>query len=344
MFFEQPYELQWLFILPVFILIYTFRFQVRKKRIKKWLGSQSTFLRSSISEKKRFFKVILRLCVLALLVLALARPQGLGEKMETQDRGVYMLLMADASQSMLAEDIKPNRLAFMKKELSRLIDLSSGDQLALLIFAHSAVLASPFTNDLSAVKSYLNDLSTDYLTNQGTNFERAFALSAEVFHKIKEQEKAQATKVIVIASDGEDHSKQTKKAIQNLVKQQNIRIFTLSFGTKEGGIIPVRDYKNQVREYKKNSQGKLIITRLKQEALKNFAQWGKGSYYHANYGGQAVERLWADINRLKKTNLKKTERINKKEYYQWFLILAFLLALLELILSERSYKKVEIKQ
>ena len=339
MFFESIYELRWLFILPVFILVYIFRSQIRKKRLTQWLGSQSDFLKSSISEKKRLLKMILRLCVLALMIVSLARPQGLGEKIEIQDKGVYMLLMADASQSMLAEDIKPSRLAFMKKELSRFIDLSSGDYIALLIFAHSAVLASPFTNDLSAVKSYLNDLSTDYLTNQGTHFERAFVSGARVFQQIKENDREQATKVIIMASDGEDHSKQTKKVIQNLVNQKNIHVFTLSFGTKEGGVIPLRDYKNQVRAYKKNSQGKLIVTRLKPETLKKFAQWGKGSYYHANYGGRAIERLRADINQLKKTKLKKTERINKKEYYQWFLSLAFLLALLELILSERIYKK-----
>ena len=342
--FHYPEYLYWLILLPVLIFIYIIRAHIRRKTIKKWLGTRSDFLRSSISEKKRTIKVSLRICVLAFLFIALARPQGEGEKMETRNRGVYILLLVDASNSMLAEDIKPNRLIFMKKEISRLIDLSSGDQVALGIFANSAILAAPFTSDLSAVKSYLNDLSTDHLTNQGTNFKRAFQLSAQVFNKIKETENEQSVKAIVIASDGEDHSKETKKVIQSLLVQKNIRIFSLSFGTEEGGVIPVKDYKNQIKEYKKDIHGQLVITRLKKDSLKKFAKWGKGSYYHVSYGGQAIEQLRQDLDRLEKNLFNKTTHTKKKENYQWFLIGAFLIALMELILNDRSYRKTELKR
>ena len=342
--FHHPEYLYWLIFLPILVLLYMIRIHIRRKIVKKWLGSRSDFLRSSISENKRMIKMSLRICVLALLFLSLARPQGEGEKIETHNRGVYILLLVDASNSMLAEDIKPNRLTFMKKEISRLIDLSPGDQIALAIFANSAILAAPFTNDLSAVKSYLNDLSTDHLTNQGTNFEKAFQLSARIFEKIKEKENEQSVKAIVIASDGEDHSKETKKVIQNLLVQKNIRIFSLSFGTKEGGVIPVKDYKNQIKEYKKDIHGQLVISRFKKDTLKNFAKWGKGSYYHVSYGGQAIEQLRQDLDHLAKTLFDKTTQIKKKEMYQWFLICAFLIALMELILSDRSYRKIEHKR
>ena len=342
--FDHPDYLQWLAILPILVFVYIIRVHIRKKTVKKWLGSQSDFLRSSISEKKRYMQMTLRICVLALLFIALARPQSAGEKMEMQNRGIYILLLVDVSNSMLAEDIKPSRLTFMKKEISRLIDRSSGDQIALAVFAHSALLASPFTNDLSAVKSYLNDLSTDYLTNQGTNFEKAFQLSARVFETIKENETDLVVKAIVIASDGEDHSKETKEVIKNLVAQKDIRVFALSFGTKEGGVIPIKDYKNQVKEYKKDINGNMVITRLKANSLKNFAKWGKGSYYHVTYGGQAIKRLRQDLDHLEKTLIEKTAFTKKKENYQWFLTLAFLMGLIELILSDRSYKKAHLKK
>ena len=339
--FEHPEYLLWLAVLPIFILIYIIRFKIRQKRVKKWLGSRSDFLISSISETKRSIKLILSLAVLTLLFIALGRPQTEGGKIEAQNKGVYLLLLIDASNSMLAEDIKPNRLTFMKKEIARLIDLSSGDQIALGVFANSAILASPFTSDLSAVKSYLNDLSTDHLTNQGTNFERAFRLSAKVFDKIKEKEKEKSIKAVVIASDGEDHSKETKKVIKNLPAQKDIRVFSLSFGTKEGGVIPIKDNSDRVREYKKDIYGKPVVTRLKAESLKKFAKWGKGSYYHVTYGGQAIEHLRRDLDHLEKTLFEKTSYIKKKEAYQWFLILAFLLALMEWVLNDKNYRKAE---
>ena len=335
--------LQWLVILFFLIVIYIVRVHLRKNKIKKWLGFRSDFLRASISEKKRSLKMILRFCILALLIVALARPQSLGEKVEMQNRGIYMLLLIDVSHSMLAEDIKPNRLTFMKKEISRLIDLSSGDQIALGLFANSAILAAPFTKDLSAVQSYLNDLSTDHLTNQGTNFKRAFHLGAKTFETIKENKNEKSVKAIVIASDGEDHFIGSKTAIQNIVAKKGIRVFTLSFGTKEGGVIPVKDYKGQVKEYKKDIHGKLVITKLKKDSLRNLAKWGKGSYYHVTYGGQAIDQLRKDLDYLEKTLFEKTAYIKKKEHYQWLLLLAFLMALMELILNDRSYKKVLIK-
>ena len=333
--------LQFLLGIPFLVLIYIIRYFIRRREIRKIFGAHSAFLRSSISDTKRMIKVFLSFFVLALLIIALARPQAEGEKQIVDNKGIYMLLLIDASLSMLAEDVKPNRLSFMKKEISKLIDLSTGDKIALAIFAHTAVLSAPFTSDLSAIKSYLNDISTDYLSHQGTNFERAFRLAAQVFSKLKKNEKNMFVKAIVIASDGEDHSKQTKKIIQDLITKNGIRVFTISFGTQEGGVIPIKDYKGQIKEYKKDIKGEVVLTRLKKEGLKKFAKWGKGAYYHASYGGRASLQLRQDLNRLEKTLFEQSAWIKKQEQYQWFLLLAFLIALTELILGDRSYKNIK---
>ena len=334
MFFKNPDYFYWFFILFLISILYVFRVFLKKKKLKKILGKQSDFLRSSISDGKRYTKTSGQILVLVFLILALARPQGLGQKIELPNKGVPVLLLVDVSNSMLVEDIRPNRLSFLKQELSRLLDLSLGDQFALVFFANSSILASPFTNDLSAVKSYLSDLSADYLTNQGTNFERAFQLSAQVFEKLKKKDSF--VKVVVLASDGEDHSIKTRKIIKSLVSQENLRIFTLSVGTQEGGVIPIRDYQNNIKEYKKDISGNLVISRLNPDSLKNFAKWGKGSYYHLSYGSQAIESLRKDLDALKTVEMEKNQLVKKKEYYQLFLLLAFLLALFELLLSDRK--------
>lgn len=339
MFFHSINYLDWLFLLPFLIIIYFIRIRIRERKVKKWIGPQSDFLLSPISKTKRHLKIIFSLLTLTLIIIALARPQKEGKTSDIQSQGIYMLLLVDASNSMLAEDVKPNRLTLMKQEVSRLIDLSSGDQMALGLFANSAILTTPFTKDFSVLKLYLQNISTNYLTNQGTNFVSAFRLSEKTFKKIKESERAKAVKVLVIASDGESPSQEYKNAIQGLINKQSVRVFTLSFGTKKGGVIPLKDYKGQVKSYKKNSKGNLVVTRLQEKSLKNFARWGKGSYYHVSYGSNSIEQLRQDLDQLKKSAFETKKHIELEEVYQWFLILAFLIALTELFLSDRIYKK-----
>lgn len=330
--FKNPDYFYYFLVLTGLLLLALFQLRRRSVLIKKYLGAKDSFLSSSISSSKRIFKLVLSFLVLVLLVLSLARLQGEGEKREIPRRGSAILIMLDVSHSMLAEDVRPNRLAFLKQELSRLIKMSTGDQIALGFFAKSAYLISPFTPDLSAVQSYLKDISTDYSSRQGTDFSKLFDLTAELFERQKELE----FKAVLIASDGEDHSPKTKQKVQALLKDQNIRFFTLSVGTKSGKVIPIRDYKNQVREYKKDSRGNLVVSRSNPEFLKKLSLWGKGAYYHLDYGGRSIEKLRSDLNLLKKQNFDKYTETRKKEYYQWFLLLAVLLALGEIFLNDRK--------
>lgn len=338
MIFKNLLYFNYLVLIPILLSLYILRSLWRNKTTRKHLGLMTQFLTSTISSKKRHVKLVLKLVVLTLLIYSIARPQVAGKILKINNQGVYLFLLVDVSSSMLAKDVKPSRLDFMKQEISRLIDLSSGDKIGLGIFANSAILASPFTKDFFAVKSYLQDISTNYLTNQGTNFEKAFLLSYNTFKKIKEDEKNRAVKVLILASDGESHSLKTQEIIKKLTLEQDVRVFTLSFGTKQGGPIPILDYNNQIQAYKKDAQGNLVVTRLKDKSLKQLAKLGKGSYYHVSYGNRAIEQVRKDLDHLKKSFFETVNYTQKKELYQWFLLLALCLAFLELILSERSYK------
>ena len=245
-----------------------------------------------------------------------------------------MILAVDISQSMLTEDVKPNRLAFIKKELSHLIDSLQGNQIALIAFAGTSILISPFTNDLSALKLYLNDLSPDYLSRTGTDFGLLFSKTQEVFKRLKSKKNQSVAKVLVIASDGEDHSRDINNKIKKIIKD-DIRVFTLSVGTKEGSIIPIKDNKGRVIEYKQDAKQKVVVSRLNPDTLKNFARLAKGAYYHADYGKDVVLSLKKDLEKLEKTVFEQSSIVQKKEYYQWFLFIGLFLALLELFLGDR---------
>ena len=329
-------QLAWLFILPFFLFIYIAQIRIREARLQKWLGQRRHFLKSLISENKRHFKLALRLLVVVFFLIALARPQMAGEEIDLERSGVHILLLVDVSQSMLAEDVKPNRLFFMQKELGRFLDMSEGDEVALVAFANSSALISPFTPDTAVVKSYLADLSPNYFSSQGTNFGRAFDFVRKTFQSIKVKKNESITKVLVVASDGEDHSKSSRKKIKELL-DENVRVFTLSFGTKDGGAVPIKDFRDQIKKYKKDPSGKLVVSKLNSKDLKDFAKLGQGAYYHATYGSKVIERLRSDIDKLEQTTFEKASFVSKKEVYHWFLVIALLLAMLEMVLSDRPF-------
>lgn len=338
MIFDQLEILPLIFILVFLTLIYILRVRLRDKTLEKWLGERKNFLRGLVSDKKRHLKFALQILALLFFIVALARPQILGEKVNLEQAGVYVALMTDVSQSMLAEDIKPHRLSLMKQTLSQFIDLSLGDQFALVAFASSAVLISPFTSDGQAIKSYLQDLNPDYFSHKGTHFARALHVVGQAFQGVQPKKHQAFVKVIVIASDGEDHSSPYREEIKKLV-EQGVRVFTLSFGTQKGGVIPVKNNQEKVVEYKKDIQGNLVVSQLKSQDLKKMAQKGKGAYYHVTHGDQSVEKLRKQVDQLEKTIFETSSFVKKKEIYQYFLILGLILAWLEWILSDRKFFK-----
>ena len=324
----------WLLFLPFGALLYVIRHLKRERVLRDLLGRQKLFLTASLSLWIRHLKTGLCLFVLALMILALARPVGEGERETRKSAGVRMILAVDVSHSMTAEDVYPNRLAFLKKELSRLLDLSAGDQTALMAFSGSAVLISPFTADLSLVKVYLDDLSPEYLSQRGTSFKQTLWRARKIFQGVASQEEEEKpVQVLIVASDGEDHIQNWKKSVQPL-RDLGVHIFTLSVGTKEGGVLPVRNREGDIMEYKKDSSGKAVVSRVYPKALKQLASKGRGAYYHLSYSGGTVERLRGDLDRLKKTVFKTGSFHKKKELFQWFLIPAWILGLTELLLSE----------
>ena len=328
----------WLSFLPFGVLIYIFRHRQRLQNLQKWFGRQKVFLTSSLSPGIRHLKMTLSFMALALFILALARPQGKGEKVTRKSAGVQVILAVDVSRSMMAEDVRPSRLEFLKKELSHLLDLSAGDQVALMAFSGSALLISPFTGDLSLIKVYLEDLSPDYLSSQGTNFKSVLKVSQTVFENIEKKTEAQAVRVLLIVSDGEDHVQKWKSALKDLTAK-GVRIFTLSVGTKEGGVIPVKNARGEILEYKKDSSGKIVTSQVQPKILKQLADKGQGAYYHLSYSGQVMKQLRGDMDQLKKTIFETEMTHKKRELFQWFLALGLILAFIELLLSEWRLKQ-----
>lgn len=335
--FENPMAFYFLWAIPLlWILALVFQKRAQKKMAQVIGTRLYPFLSSSISMKKRNAKRILQSLVVFFFVVALARPQ-LGQSMqEIKSEGVEIMMVVDVSESMLAEDVRPSRLEQAKTDLSRLLDRIPGNRVGVIAFAGAAAVLSPLSNDPNAVKMYLESLSTNSVSSQGTSFEEALRIAADSFKRggVADDDTAKVTRVILVASDGEDHEPGAVEAAKKLA-EQGVRIFTLAYGTEKGGPIPMKDGMGFWKSNKKDRSGQTIITSVKGDVLRGLAQAGQGSFYFASYGSDYIKNVASDLEKLEKAEFESKMAVQYEERFQLFLLIGIVLALIELFLGER---------
>lgn len=335
--FADPAALQFLWLLPVLFVLSIYLLRHQSKRIMLALGEKmAPFLSSSVSPLRRRWKLVLEILALGFFVVALARPQSGQSQQKVKSEGIEIVILFDVSQSMLAEDSKPSRLELAKKEVSRFLDQLSGDRVGLIAFAGSAIVLSPVTTDMAAIKMYVDSLSPDSVGTQGTEFAKALREAGQAFKRggLEADDESVVTRAILVVSDGEDHEVGAMKEAEAMAKE-GVRIFALGVGTEKGGPIPVRDEFGNLRGYKKGD-GKVVLTQTKGTVLKELVRQGKGSFYHATFGGSAPSNLYDDIRKLEQAQFNSAVITSYDEKYQGFLVLGLVFALIELLLGERK--------
>ena len=328
----------WLLVLaPLLFVGLSFLHGRRMTKLRQVIGAKVLpYLLNGVSARAQKVKLILLSLSLLPLVIALARPQFGESKENIKSLGVEMMVLFDVSQSMLAEDISPSRLEVAKREINRLIDKIPGSKVGLVAFAGSAALISPITTDASAMKMFVESLSPEAISTQGTEFRLALEQAEAAFHRGGQTEdtSAKVTRVILVISDGEDQEPGALEAAEKLT-EKGVRVFAISVGTEKGGRIPLRDMNGFLRGYKKNSSGQEVITTSRGDVLKSLAKAGQGSFYTATFGGSYLDSLAEDINKLEKTEFDTQQLVNYQERYQGFLLLGLLLLFIELFLTGR---------
>lgn len=335
---SDPQYLFLLILIPFFYFFAVYWGRRKLKILQRNFGEKVLpFLMSGVSQNKFHFKLILLSLALVPLVLALARPQFGETKENIKSLGVELMVLFDVSQSMLAEDVSPSRLEFAKSEVIRFLDQVPGSKVGLVAFAGSAALISPITTDSSALKMFVESLTTESISTQGTEFKMALEQAEAAFERGGQGEdpSVKVTRVILIVSDGEDQEPGAITAAENLVTK-GVRIFSVAVGTEKGGSIPLRDSNGFLRGYKKDSSGQVIISTSKGEILKSLAQAGKGSFYTASFGGTYLKQLVEDIDKLEKTEFDSKTLVNYQERYQLFLLFGILLVMLEVFISHKA--------
>ena len=327
---------EWLFLLvliPIIILVFIFSIRWRKKAIGVFGQLKLVYkLMPMASELKLRTKFILFSIAITALIIGIANPQ-IGSKMEEVKReGVDLMIAIDLSNSMLAEDLQPNRLMRAKQSISKLIDRLDGDRIGLIVFAGDAFVQLPITTDYSAAKLFLSTINTSIVPTQGTAIGKAIGLSIKSFDLKNDQSKA-----IIVITDGENHEDDAIKKAEE-AEELGIFIHTIGMGSAEGGPIPIKNRYGSVTSYQKDKEGNTIITVLNEEMLKQIAQAGGGSYIRANSTQSGLNALFKEINKMEKKEIGSKVFTDYKDRFQWFIGLTIILLIIEIMIKGRKNK------
>ena len=319
-----------LIIIPIVVLVFVLLQLWKRSAQRKFAKKQ---LLERLSPEKSTFKPILKLTIWCLaigsLVVALVNPK-IGTKLETVKReGVDIVFAVDVSKSMLAEDISPSRLNKAKRIVSEIINNLGSDRIGIIAYAGRAVPQLPITTDFSAAKMFLNNLNTDMLSSQGTAIDDAIRLAKTYYDDVE-----QTNRVLVIISDGEDHTGGAGQLAEEATKE-GIKTYTIGVGTPKGGRIPLKR-RGIVESYKRDLQGEVVITRLNEKTLKNIASEGDGEYVDGTVTEDAVTFITDRLSTMNKTEFEAKKFSEFQDQFQWFLGLGIFLLLLDVFLLERK--------
>ncbi len=331
--FADP-QMFWLLLgIPGLAAFYLLAFRWKRKTMERF-GSLELLAKMtrSTSTGRQFGKALLVLCGYLFLVLALARPQW-GTKLELMSRkGVDIVVAMDVSSSMMAEDIKPNRLERSKHELSQMLNTLAGDRIAIVAFAGDAFLQCPLTLDYGAAKMFLDIMNPDLIPVPGTTVAGAIRAARKAFDP-----KQKKYKVLILITDGEDHAGSVLEEAEAAAKE-GIVIYTLGIGSAAGVPIPMRDGSGNV-SYKKDRGGNVVMTRLDVSTLERVALATNGKFYQSTTGSLELERIHSEIRRMEKREMDSKHFTQFEDRYQWPLALALVFLVAEFFLSDRKKKR-----
>lgn len=332
--FGSPEYFWFLLWIPVCIGFFIWAYQHKRAALMRFASlSLIDKLSPETSLSRQVLQWIMFLLFLLFLVAALVRPQ-FGVKMQQMERqGVDVMVALDISQSMLAEDITPNRIDRAKHEIKKFIDLLKGDRVGLILFAGESYVQCPLTLDYAAAAMFLDVVNTSWIDMQGTALGEAIRQSVKAF-----KSETKKFKVMVLITDGEDHEGESEvvSAAKEAAKE-GARIYTIGIGTESGVPIPLTSQGGNV-VYKKDRDNNLVMTRLNSEILEKIAIETNGKYFHSGTDLD-LSMIYSEISKMEKKDLGMNKLALYEERYQIFLALALFFLLIEFLIPERINRK-----
>ena len=325
--FAHPEFLYLLFVLPVLALFYIYAFMQKRKAIKRYGNLELlAVLMPDVSTKRQHLKFILSFVAITVMVFVIAGPQ-FGTKLETVKReGVEIMVCLDVSNSMLAEDVAPNRLEKAKQILSKLTDGFSNDKVGMIVFAGDAFTQLPITSDYISAKMFLSSINPSMVSSQGTAIGAALNLAVRSFTPNEASAKA-----IIVITDGENHEDDAAKAAK-AAAEKGIRVNIVGIGDPKGTPISLDGSNN----FLKDNEGNVVITKLNEQMCQEIAAAGNGMYVHADNTNAALKALQSEIGKMNKTEMDSKVYSEYDEQFQSLAWVVLVLLIVEVLLLDRK--------
>lgn len=322
--FANPQYLWLLAFVPLFVALFLFAAYNRKRRLARF-GNPATLneLMSGVSTGSVVLKFILFCGAWMLLAFVAARPQ-LGSRLREQKaQGIEMMLAVDVSNSMLAEDFEPNRLERTKYAIDKLFDGLHQDRVGLIVFAGEPKVQLPITSDYRMAKAFARRIDPSLVSVQGTSIAKALEQAMLAFSGDADNPRSRA---VILITDGEDHEGGALEVAER-AKELGIRIYTIGIGTPEGAPIRIGG------EFIKDEKGDMVVSKLDEAMLAQIAEVTGGAYVRSSKQSIGLDEIVKSINEMEQTELSTVRFEEFDEQYQYLLVAAIVLLLLECLLA-----------
>lgn len=326
--FAQAQYLVLILLIPFFFIIQALVLKLRRRRIRRF-GDEELVrqLMPSYSVSRVWVKLTLFSIGFFFFVIGLSRPQIGAKLKEHETKGAEIMIALDVSNSMLAEDYSPNRLERAKLAISRLVDKLRDDRIGLIVFAGNSFVQLPITTDYVSAKMFLNTISTESVPIQGTAIGEAINTAIRSFSAQSEKSRA-----IIIITDGENHEDDPVVAAAQAA-EMGVRVFTIGVGSPEGKPIPMDG------GLLKDRDGNIVVTRLDESVLQEVAKAGNGLYVRAGNSEFGLNPIIDDIRRMEDERYSSIVFEEFDEQFMYFMAIALLFFVLEMLVGDRRSKR-----
>ena len=335
-------EVLWLLAsVPAFAIAF-WAYTRHKRRQLEEFGDAALMeqLMPNASRVRPAVKFSIVLVALTLLIISAARPQ-FGQSERTEKRqGIEAIVALDISNSMLAEDVAPNRLERAKQMLSKLMDNMVNDKVGLVVFAGDAFIQLPITCDYVSAKMFLNTIKPELIKTQGTAIGQALNTSIRCFGAVNDRDGyshavSDASRAIILITDGENHEDDAV-AVAQKAKEMGIRVLVVGIGKPEGSPIPLPGTNN----YRKDRNGNVVVSKLNEEMCREIAQAGGGIYVRCDNSNTATKAIQKELDKLGTQEIETQVYTDYNEQFQSFALIALLLLVIDFFIFNRKNKSL----